>query len=402
MSDTFIRKVYLDDTSTSEDCTEQLGKILATDLDATVTGMFIDNKVKITELDDENNYLASKIVAGDGITKTVIDPGSIETLSIASKGQLKVSSDDTTINYLDDKLKVGSYITKTVENPAGNEDILLDLDLNTFIGTHRGFANDVEATYSLRADETQFDLESAQIKPTSSSQRNVIWRGDTSAAGSIGTIRGVGSAQSMSAGDFTAIDGLLFKIACEKGNWFNIKNDATISDNDDIRKVVTGTAGDLFFLKRALLGFDATLDYWFVLAATHEVWKRRDSIGALPANTDVNVSVNIPQIGYYHFDIYIDVTEETDHISVNTAEAQVLTVKSTAESIIVDTTAICDNTGSTQTKMVNNSLQGSGFLLVNDAAIASRIIQMNVTLPNGTDQAVVGGYIHLTYYGDII
>jgi hypothetical protein len=65
-------------------------------------------------------------VAGTGISKTILNPGANETLSIActitdTDIKAKVSANDTTTDYLNSKIVAGTGISKTILNPGANE-----------------------------------------------------------------------------------------------------------------------------------------------------------------------------------------------------------------------------------------------------------------------------------------
>ena len=86
----------------------------------------LDEKAKVSAADTTTDYLNSKIVAGAGISKTILNPGANETLSIActitdTDIKAKVSANDTTTDYLNSKIVAGAGISKTILNPGANE-----------------------------------------------------------------------------------------------------------------------------------------------------------------------------------------------------------------------------------------------------------------------------------------
>lgn len=91
--------------------------------------------VKVSANDRQAGYLETKVVAGTGITVTVLNDGASETLEIkqsatagADASKVKVSSDDTTADYLGNKLvSQSSELVFAEVSPAGNEDLGLTL-----------------------------------------------------------------------------------------------------------------------------------------------------------------------------------------------------------------------------------------------------------------------------------
>jgi hypothetical protein len=86
----------------------------------------LDEKAKVSAADTTTDYLNSKIVAGTGISKTILNPGANETLSIActitdTDIKAKVSAADTTTDYLNNKITVGAGLSKAIVNPGANE-----------------------------------------------------------------------------------------------------------------------------------------------------------------------------------------------------------------------------------------------------------------------------------------
>lgn len=93
----------------------------------------MDTKAKVTTNDTTTSYLNSKIVAGTGITKTVLNPGGNETLEISAPGsttdeKVRIGASDTTPGFLFDKLPAGSGISVSVQNIGANESMLLSAD----------------------------------------------------------------------------------------------------------------------------------------------------------------------------------------------------------------------------------------------------------------------------------
>jgi hypothetical protein len=110
----------------------------------------------------------------------------------------------------------------------------------------------------------------------------------------------------------------------------------------------------------------------------------------------------VPYVGFYRFDVAASVSESTLSVPDNTSSAQQLTVKgSGGDSIAADVSGTYDPGVGGSTKFVNTHLQGSGFIQVVDDEGDKQIL-VNVTLPNGADQAILGGYLHVEYVGEYV
>lgn len=105
------------------------------------------NKGKILINDDDTcpEFLFDKLEEGLNISFSISGTGCDRRLKInAVEGGVpvdvnaKVSSDDTTSGYLNDKIVTGSYISKITLNPAGNEQLQLDVDIDSLISTDVG------------------------------------------------------------------------------------------------------------------------------------------------------------------------------------------------------------------------------------------------------------------------
>lgn len=275
----------------------------------------------------------------------------------------------------------------------------------TRVGLFRGWISEVIASMTTRADETEFDCYSDNLYPASG---NIQYREDSDKAGSMGTLKSIGNNATMASADWVNIRGLLFEYICEPGNWFNIKNDAAVVGTDCM-PILTGTGEDIYFVRRALFSYDPDMENWVLIEYVPAVWQRRAAIGADSGNTDIAAAIDLPQVGYYHFDVYVEV-EEVDggDAAVNTAIAQQLSVityddtPAVEDSILVDMSPSFTPDVTSSAKMFNTSLQGSGIIYVSNAVEANRIIYVNATLSNGVSQNVLEGYIHLLYLGKLI
>jgi hypothetical protein len=393
---TLIKKLYINDVT--DESKDIAGKINQSDLSTALQLLLDTNKVKVTTNDTTPDYLFNKLIEGSGITLTETTDGGDESVTIATDGKLKVSANDTTAAYLEDKIVGDSYISVSTLNDAGDEDVKLTFNTGVLMGNHIGWVLDTIAESVIRADETEFDAETSKLRPGTGAQQNILFREDVATAGSMGVLVNIGSSNTMSTGQWTAVSGLLFEYVAENNNWFNIKNGGT-APNTRFKPINTGCAGDLKFLSRALFCYDNVLDVWVLKSCTKAKWARTDAIGIINANEAVDVCLSLPQIGTYKFDIYLTVDEtNTDTSPANTESAQILTV----ESLVVDTSPTYTPEVLTSSVWQNHSLQGSGLISITDATLATRIVSITVTLPNGDVQAVTGGYIHLTYLGDLI
>lgn len=87
-------------------------------------------RVFVSAADTTLDYLSSKI-SGNGINLTILNPGANEIFELEDIGTFKVSAADTNLDYLDVKLTVGAGLSKTLVNPGGTESINL---INTGLG----------------------------------------------------------------------------------------------------------------------------------------------------------------------------------------------------------------------------------------------------------------------------
>jgi hypothetical protein len=392
MSKTLIKKKVLNDTAGAEAATDGLGLIDYADLSVTVQGLFVDNNVKVTASDTTTGNLSAKLAAGTGMDFDVTNPAGNEQLTVNSLGQARITAADTTHKYLIDCLTAGTDITLTKNNTGANENIEIAATLSSHIGLHLGWIYEIEASASIRVDETAYNLDSVHLNAYSLQLKHIIHRPDTAAAGSLGLIQSIGKNEFMPAEQWAAIHGLLFCFTVEDDNWFNLKNDATVADTD-YRKIVTGTDGDLYFLKSALMAYDNDAECWYVISYTRATWQRLDTFTGV-GNSDILVAANLPQIGYYHFDVYGVVDENNE----NTSTQQTLTIKCTGTALEIDQSANMSWIGAAGGVWCNRSLQGSGLIYVSDAAIADRDVYLNAYLPNYA-LPTIEGYIHLIYLG---
>jgi hypothetical protein len=395
-----VKKVEISDTGGSQYKKDFYG---AVDISEITGSMIIDGKIKVSANDTSESFLENKLTADDDVTLTVQNEGGNENIEIKTSGKARVTTNDTTFGYLDSKLVVGDYLTKTLLNGSANEQLEFDLSLNSFMGNHLGWIIETKSSASTRADETEFDVLSQKLLGDSGTFKNIQHIEDvSSAAGSMGTIENIGSSLSMSTDAWNNIHGLLLIYNCQADNWFNVKHNGRATDSD-VKPIYTGTAANVNFIKKALFCYDKDVDKWHLLAWTPAKWKRRDTFSSISANTDVVVAQDLPQAGYYHFDIYCEVSEQTGGNDKVTETPQELDVKSTAETITIDKSGYFDVApNGTPPAWYNKSLQGSGIINVNNAIKADRDVSINVTLPNGTTQSVVAGYIHLIYLGEFI
>ena len=79
-----------------------------------------DQLVKVDAADTTADYLNSKISAGTGITKTILNIAGNEQLQLSAGDKyVEIGVADTTPGYLSDKLLVDSSMTISIVNPAG-------------------------------------------------------------------------------------------------------------------------------------------------------------------------------------------------------------------------------------------------------------------------------------------
>ena len=98
-------------------------------------GIQASSNILVTDADTTPGKLAAKVVAGGGVTITVLNPGGDEQLQIdtlvGTPGQIGITVADTTIDFANNKLLVGAGLSKTLNNPGGNESLTF---VNTAVG----------------------------------------------------------------------------------------------------------------------------------------------------------------------------------------------------------------------------------------------------------------------------
>jgi hypothetical protein len=98
-----------------------------------------EGKVLVSSSDNTDEYLESKITAGDNIAITKSTCGGTETLTISAADQtspveqqsdekVKVNSSDNTSDYLQNKIEAGSNISITTKTCGGSETIVISAD----------------------------------------------------------------------------------------------------------------------------------------------------------------------------------------------------------------------------------------------------------------------------------
>lgn len=114
-----------------------------------VTVTVLDNKVKVSANDTTNGYLDTKLVEGNGITKTILTPSGNETLEIKVKKDIITNSNDNILQIGANGLYVpppvpGSYVLTplfsqsillTVANVVGGQSILASAKIDSVTGS---------------------------------------------------------------------------------------------------------------------------------------------------------------------------------------------------------------------------------------------------------------------------
>lgn len=97
-------------------------------------GITSSTQILVDASDTTPGFLADKVVAGGGVTLTVLNPGGNESLQIdtvvGAPGRIFVSAADTTLDFLNVKLTAGAGLTGTIVNPGANETFDLTSDGN--------------------------------------------------------------------------------------------------------------------------------------------------------------------------------------------------------------------------------------------------------------------------------
>jgi hypothetical protein len=300
---------------------------------------------------------------------------------------------------------MAKLIQKVETNPAGGKELEFAglVMRDEFSPEIFGWQTETVSGAVIRPDTTTFECESEKLKLAVI--KNILYSEDVATPGSMGLIVSIGSPYTMEVADWERIHGLKFLYVAEPDNWFNIYNSAELEGYDH-KPILTGTSGNIYFVQRALFSYDSVLFQWVLLDYVPAQWAQQYGITGAP-NTDIEVVHYLPQIGYYHFDIAVSVSETIDAVTENTGSPQTLTIKASGdptygESNTVDVSDIYDPGVGGMTKMLSTHLQGSGLIYVNYDENGDLKMYVNVTLPNGTLQAITGGYLHLKYHGKFI
>lgn len=84
-------------------------------------------QVDVSVTDTTPGFLSSKIVASTGISLAILNGGGNEQLQVtnSTSSQVKVTTSDTTPAVLNSKITAGNWVAKSTLNPAGNEQLNL-------------------------------------------------------------------------------------------------------------------------------------------------------------------------------------------------------------------------------------------------------------------------------------
>ena len=85
-----------------------------------------DHKVSVSGTDATADYLLAKVEAGTGITVAQAHPGSAETVRISGDGKVLATATDTTRKVLRDKLIAGTNVTITTTPGSGDQSVRID------------------------------------------------------------------------------------------------------------------------------------------------------------------------------------------------------------------------------------------------------------------------------------
>lgn len=100
---------------------------------------YLKDQARVSENDQSQDYLKTKIVAGAGVAVTELNDGATETLEISAPGsttdeKVKVSPNDTTPGELDTKVVAGAAITLNELNDGANETLEIVADAHALGG----------------------------------------------------------------------------------------------------------------------------------------------------------------------------------------------------------------------------------------------------------------------------
>jgi hypothetical protein len=223
-------------------------------------------------------------------------------------------------------------------------------------------------------------------------------------ARTIGTLNSIGKISDVT--DWSKLNSRRVIISAESGSWFNIKNNGTPITNKT-KPIITMLNSDIVDVVKAVFTFDSIREIWLLesyelLASWQQNWFRRYSFNV--PNTSSNslgaIITGLKYKGYYEFDVYCSVYEKDASMNVvNTMAVQSLEVAPNGGSSLL----ICKSPYFVPvfaTPMnVNTSLQGSGILFLNQDECINRSVNITVTLPNGVNNSVEDGYLHVRYLG---
>lgn len=128
-----------------------------------------------------------------------------------------------------------------------------------------------------------------------------------------------------------------------------------------------------------------------------------DGVNPKTGNIPSTSGEGLPFQGIYEVHAYVNVVEEINagQADANVADPQYFKVKGYGGSYkeICKSGRFIPATGFLGDKWMNYSLQGSISINITDSTIANRVIQYEVTLPNGVNKQIVSGYMLVHYLG---
>lgn len=232
-------------------------------------------------------------------------------------------------------------------------------------------------------------------------------------ARTLGTLHYLGKSSAI---DWSLNNGRFFSVTARDGSYFNIYNDSGEPPPDSNHKaIITNTDTNIMRVKKALFTYRDELGSWLLISyETVEDWMKIYNIQPTPFFSETSRDFRFPTLigngfpydGFYEVHAFVVVKElEWDFITpVNCQMPQELLIKAPNGvgwlnidiSPVFVATMIADGS-----KLINNSLQGSIYIYVEAPTCGERFVELRVSLPNGAQHKIEGGYVNFKYLGKL-
>jgi hypothetical protein len=258
---------------------------------------------------------------------------------------------------------------------------------------------------TIEYDSTALEVDTNPVKLTFEMSNEfdhfVIAKWDDDESRTLATYELIGNNSTL---DFAQIEGKRLILNAGDKSWFNIKHNTTATFANH-RKINTGLGRDLHFLRKAEFVYRDSSSEWLLVSFENASWGRINNINASNSfSSTQTITFNpFPVAGFYEFDIFVQVSQkDMSNNHVNTENLPTLSAYNLAHvttgsyGLIGTAHTFVEGGSSALDKLITHSLQGSGIIRATTSDLAS---QFNVTLPNGANKEILGGYCHFRFIG---